>query len=94
MNRQGTKSAKGCEAGMMNVDWKKGRADSSAVGRLVPRGWEENGTADERESTQMDRFTFDEELFRRRIPSFTAEMLEQDLASLASRHLPPITSNE
>ena len=32
----------------------------------------------------MDRFTFDEELFRRRIPSFTAEMLEQDLASLAS----------
>jgi predicted HTH domain antitoxin len=33
----------------------------------------------------MDRFTFDEELFRRRIPSFTAEMLEQDLASLTSR---------
>ena len=33
----------------------------------------------------MDRFAFDEELFRRRIPSFTAEMLEQDLASLPSR---------
>ena len=33
----------------------------------------------------MDRFTFDEELFLRRIPSFTAEMLEQDLASLPSR---------
>lgn len=33
----------------------------------------------------MDRFRFDEELFRRRIPSFTAEMLEQDLASLAAR---------
>jgi predicted HTH domain antitoxin len=33
----------------------------------------------------MDRFTFDEELFRRRIPSFTAETLEQDLASLPSR---------
>lgn len=33
----------------------------------------------------IDRFAFDEELFRRRIPSFTAEMLEQDLASLPSR---------
>jgi predicted HTH domain antitoxin len=33
----------------------------------------------------VDRFTFDEELFRRRIPSFTAEMLEQDLAALPSR---------
>lgn len=30
----------------------------------------------------LDRFAFDQELFRRRIPSFTAEMLEQDLASL------------
>lgn len=33
----------------------------------------------------LDRFAFDEELFRRRIPSFTVEMLEQDLASLPSR---------
>jgi len=33
----------------------------------------------------LDRFSFDEELFRRRIPSFTPEMLEQDLASLPSR---------
>jgi predicted HTH domain antitoxin len=33
----------------------------------------------------LDRFAFDEELFRRRIPSFTAEMLEQDLACLPSR---------
>lgn len=32
----------------------------------------------------LDRFSFDEELFRRRIPSFTPEMLEQDLASLPS----------
>ena len=30
----------------------------------------------------LDRFAFDQELFRRRIPSFTPEMLEQDLASL------------
>ncbi len=30
----------------------------------------------------LDRFAFDDELFRRRIPSFTPEMLEQDLASL------------
>jgi predicted HTH domain antitoxin len=33
----------------------------------------------------IDRFAFDEELFRRRIPTFTDEMLEQDLASLPSR---------
>jgi predicted HTH domain antitoxin len=33
----------------------------------------------------MDRFAFDDELFRRRIPSFTAETLEQDLATLSSR---------
>jgi predicted HTH domain antitoxin len=33
----------------------------------------------------LDRFVFDEELFRRRIPSFTPEMLDQDLASLSSR---------
>ena len=33
----------------------------------------------------MDRFAFDEVLFLRRVPSFTAEMLEQDLASLPSR---------
>lgn len=33
----------------------------------------------------LDRFTFDEELFRRRIPSFTADMLEQDFASIPSR---------
>lgn len=33
----------------------------------------------------LDRFTFDEELFRRRIPSFTPEMLDQDLATLPSR---------
>lgn len=30
----------------------------------------------------LDRFAFDDELFRRRIPSFTSEMLEQDLTSL------------
>jgi predicted HTH domain antitoxin len=30
----------------------------------------------------LDSFAFDEELFRRRIPSFTEEMLEQDLAAL------------
>lgn len=30
----------------------------------------------------LDRLAFDEELFRRRIPSFTPETLEQDLASL------------
>jgi predicted HTH domain antitoxin len=30
----------------------------------------------------LDRFAFDDELFRRRIPSFTPEMLEQDLASM------------
>lgn len=33
----------------------------------------------------LDRFAFDEELFRRRIPSFTPEMLEQDLDSIPSR---------
>lgn len=32
----------------------------------------------------LDRFAFDEELFRRRVPSFTPEMLEQDLASISS----------
>lgn len=29
---------------------------------------------------------FDEELFRRKIPSFTVEMLEQDLATLERMH--------
>jgi len=33
----------------------------------------------------LDRFAFDEELFRRRIPSFTPEMLEQNLASLSNQ---------
>lgn len=33
----------------------------------------------------LDRFAFDEELFRRRIPSFTPEMLEQDLDSIPAR---------
>ncbi|MCU0777726.1 MAG: UPF0175 family protein [Akkermansiaceae bacterium] len=33
----------------------------------------------------MDRFAFDEVLFLRRVPSFTTEMLEQDLASLPNR---------
>lgn len=33
----------------------------------------------------LDRFAFDKELFRRRIPSFTPEMLEQDLDSIPSR---------
>jgi len=33
--------------------------------------------------TGLDRFRFDEELFRRRIPSYTPEMLEQDLAALS-----------
>jgi predicted HTH domain antitoxin len=32
----------------------------------------------------MDRLALDEEMFRRRIPSFTHEMLEQDLATLHS----------
>ena len=32
----------------------------------------------------LERFAFDEELFRRRIPSFTPEMLEQDLDSISS----------
>jgi predicted HTH domain antitoxin len=31
---------------------------------------------------------FDEELFRRKIPSFTEEMLDQDLAALERRHDP------
>jgi len=31
----------------------------------------------------LDRFRFDEELFRRRIPSFTPGMLEQDLVALS-----------
>jgi predicted HTH domain antitoxin len=30
----------------------------------------------------LDALPFDEELFRRKIPTFTEEMLEQDLASL------------
>jgi predicted HTH domain antitoxin len=30
----------------------------------------------------LDRFRFDEELFRRHIPSYTPEMLEQDLVAL------------
>lgn len=33
----------------------------------------------------LERFAFDEELFRRRIPSFTPEMLEQDLESISSQ---------
>jgi predicted HTH domain antitoxin len=33
----------------------------------------------------LERFAFDEELFRRRIPSFTPEMLEQDLDSISSQ---------
>jgi predicted HTH domain antitoxin len=32
-----------------------------------------------------DQFAFDKELFRRRIPSFTEEMLEEDLRNLPSR---------
>lgn len=30
----------------------------------------------------LERIRFDEELFRRRIPSYTPEMLEQDLVAL------------
>jgi predicted HTH domain antitoxin len=33
----------------------------------------------------MDQFGFDEELFRRRVPSFTPDMLEQDLEAISSR---------
>jgi predicted HTH domain antitoxin len=33
----------------------------------------------------QDQFAFDEELFHRRIPSFTHEMLEEDLSNLPSR---------
>ena len=35
----------------------------------------------------MESLPFDEELFRRKIPTFTEEMLEEDLASLARLHL-------
>ena len=34
----------------------------------------------------LGSFEFDEELFRRKIPSFTEEMLEQDLAALERLH--------
>jgi predicted HTH domain antitoxin len=34
----------------------------------------------------LGSFEFDEELFRRKIPSFTEEMLEQDLAALERMH--------
>ena len=33
----------------------------------------------------MDRAKFDEELFRRRIPSYTEDMLAQDMATLCRR---------
>ncbi|MCX6845961.1 MAG: UPF0175 family protein [Verrucomicrobia bacterium] len=33
----------------------------------------------------QDQFGFDKELFHRRIPSFTEEMLEEDLGNLPSR---------
>ncbi len=36
----------------------------------------------------LTSFEFDEELFRRKIPSFTEEMLEQDLAALERLHRP------
>jgi predicted HTH domain antitoxin len=35
----------------------------------------------------LSRFGFDEELFQRRIPSFTPEMVEQDLASIRSARI-------
>lgn len=35
----------------------------------------------------LDRFAFDEELFRRRIPTFTPEMVEQDLVSIRSARI-------
>jgi|GEM_PF-633091 len=34
----------------------------------------------------LGSLAFDEELFRRKIPSFTEEMLEQDLSALARLH--------
>jgi len=34
----------------------------------------------------LDSLAFDEELFRRKIPSFTEEMIEQDLAALERLH--------
>ena len=34
----------------------------------------------------LESLPFDEELFRRKIPTFTEEMLEQDLASLERLH--------
>ena len=34
----------------------------------------------------LGSLAFDEELFRRKIPSFTEEMLEQDLAALERLH--------
>ena len=33
----------------------------------------------------QDQFAFDKELFQRRIPSFTHDMLEEDLSNLPSR---------
>ena len=34
----------------------------------------------------LEPLAFDEELFRRRIPTFTEEMLDQDLAALDTLH--------
>lgn len=34
----------------------------------------------------LDSLAFDEELFQRKIPSFTEEMLDQDLAALERLH--------
>ena len=39
-----------------------------------------------RDIAGLDSLAFDEELFRRKIPSFTEEMLDQDLASLGRFH--------
>ena len=36
----------------------------------------------------LDSLAFDEELFRRKIPSFTEEMLDQDLAALERMRRP------
>jgi predicted HTH domain antitoxin len=36
----------------------------------------------------MDRLEFDEELFRRRVPSYTEDMLMQDMAAAARRAAP------
>ena len=36
----------------------------------------------------LDPFGFDEELYRRRIPSFTETMLDEDLAAVARRTHP------